>query len=181
MANNTKIRYTDIPQYIGLESSKLTLHLSDFKRIIEKFTEEDGLNLSPDFQRDYVWTDVQKSRYIEHLLKGGKTGITLIFNYPGWNKGESGGMEVIDGKQRISAILDFLNNKITAFGYFYRDFKGQIPLRYYVEYVIVDFKSRVDVLKLYLQLNEAGTPHTEAELTKVRKLLVEEETKNSHD
>jgi uncharacterized protein with ParB-like and HNH nuclease domain len=179
MAKNTKISYRDIPQYIGLESRGLTLHLSNFKKTIEKFIKEDGLNLSPDFQRDYVWTKNQKSRYIEHLLKGGRTGTTLIFNYPGWYKGESGGMEVIDGKQRISAILDFLNNEIPAFSHLCCDFEKQIPLRYYLEYMIVDFESRVDVLKLYLQLNEAGTPHTEAELAKVRELLADEEAKNS--
>jgi hypothetical protein len=47
--------------------------------------------------------------------------------------------------------------------------------------MIVDFESRVDVLKLYLQLNEAGTPHTEAELAKVRELLANEEAKNSYN
>lgn len=61
--------------------------------------------LNPEYQRDVVWTSDDKSSFIESVLCGLAPSI-LIFN-----KSSNGNLTCIDGKQRITAICDFIMNK----------------------------------------------------------------------
>lgn len=64
------------------------------------------LDLSPDFQRNIVWTDItRKSRLIESIL----LRIPLPVFY--FSQDEEGIFQVIDGVQRLSVIKDYLSNK----------------------------------------------------------------------
>ncbi len=71
--------------------------------IIHSF-EKGRLNLSPGFQRDSVWTDSDRQKLIESILRG--YPLPSVFFY----KRETDGQiyfDVIDGKQRIETILRF--------------------------------------------------------------------------
>ena len=59
------------------------------------------LDIHPEFQRYYRWSDEQKSRLIESLLLG--IPIPSIFV----SQREDGVWDVIDGLQRLSTILEF--------------------------------------------------------------------------
>lgn len=61
------------------------------------------LILNPDFQRELVWTSKQKSELIESMIMG----IPLPAFYVRENI--NGAYIVIDGKQRFSALFDFIN------------------------------------------------------------------------
>lgn len=66
--------------------------------------EDDDIDLSPDFQREYVWKDRQRTRLIESIL----LGIPLPAFY--FNQSESGRYQVVDGVQRLSTIALFMRN-----------------------------------------------------------------------
>lgn len=67
---------------------------------------DDGdIDLSPDFQREYVWKDRQRTRLIESIL----LGIPLPAFY--FNQSESGAYQVVDGVQRLSTIALFMRNQ----------------------------------------------------------------------
>lgn len=67
---------------------------------------EDGdIDLSPDFQREYVWKGRQRTRLIESIL----LGIPLPAFY--FNQSESGTYQVVDGVQRLSTIALFMRNE----------------------------------------------------------------------
>ena len=66
------------------------IQIQDVKRTIERDILELKLNLEPDFQRDYVWTEEQQSRYIEFLLKRPDSGRDIYFNHPGWMRSWKG-------------------------------------------------------------------------------------------
>ncbi len=62
------------------------------------------IDLSPDFQRGFVWTDItRKSRLIESLL----LRIPLPVFY--FAQDEEGLFQVVDGVQRLTVIKSFLN------------------------------------------------------------------------
>jgi len=62
---------------------------------------KDGeLDIHPDFQRFFRWTDFQKSRLIESLLLGLPIPPIFVSQQP------SGKWELIDGLQRISTLLE---------------------------------------------------------------------------
>jgi uncharacterized protein with ParB-like and HNH nuclease domain len=133
------------------------------------------LDLDPDYQRGYCWTDEQKSRYIEWILKGGTSGKEIYLNHPGWMRDFKGKFEIVDGKQRISAMLDFLHNKIKVFGEYFNEFEDDLPLSNASFSVnIADLKSRKEILQWYLDMNSCGVAHTNDEIEKVKKLIEEE-------
>ncbi len=63
------------------------------------------LNLAPDFQRGFVWTNKQKSELIESILMG----IPLPLIYVKEN--EKGVYVIVDGKQRLNTLFGFINNE----------------------------------------------------------------------
>jgi uncharacterized protein with ParB-like and HNH nuclease domain len=66
--------------------------------------ERDEIILRPQYQRYYRWTTEQKSKLIESIL----IGLPLPSFFVAQD--EDGKWEVVDGMQRLSTILDFMNS-----------------------------------------------------------------------
>ena len=146
---------------------------------IERYISEYGLDTNPDFQRGHVWTEDQQSKYIEFIIKGGNSGKELYFNHEGWMGDFKGDFVLVDGKQRLSAVLKFVGNSLRVFnGNLLSDFpeKDQrfILRRNGFKININNLSSKKDVLGWYLNFNTGGTPHSEIEISRVRKLFEEE-------
>lgn len=60
------------------------------------------LNILPDFQRLFRWSDERKSNFVESILIGIPIPPVFVF------EGEDGGWELVDGLQRISTVLEFM-------------------------------------------------------------------------
>lgn len=142
-----------------------------------------SINLSPDYQRDYVWTDEQASLFIGHMLSGGVTGYIIVQRSPIARSGSIVPDEVIDGQQRLRSVHRWMKGEIPAIltdgsSFFVHDLdedsswsiKGSwiTGPRFDVGYVSL---SRADRLRLYLRLNRGGTVHTNEEIDRVRELL----------
>lgn len=69
-------------------------------------TVRNELILSPDYQRENVWKTTQQSELIESILMGIPLPIIYLFET------KDGKRQVVDGKQRISAIIDFIDDKL---------------------------------------------------------------------
>ena len=78
-----------------------TMHL---KRLVEERKE---LVIAPDFQRNDVWSAKQSAELVESILMGIPIPTIYLFEM------KDGTKQVVDGRQRISAILNFLNNKFS--------------------------------------------------------------------
>lgn len=85
---------------IRIEKGRMSLF--EIKRQCE---ERKQLVLDPEFQREYVWTQKQKSELIESILMGIPIPIVYLFQT------KDASIQVVDGRQRIGAIIDFMNNK----------------------------------------------------------------------
>ena len=79
-----------------------TKHFS-LRDVVDQIRDRD-LDLSPDFQRDYVWKRRQRTRLIESIL----LGIPLPAFY--FNQDKQGNYQVVDGVQRLSTIALFMND-----------------------------------------------------------------------
>ena len=68
--------------------------------------------LDPDFQRDYVWgkDSRKKSELIESILM--KIPLPVIYLF----QKKDGDYQVVDGRQRLQTILDFMDNKFAIKG-----------------------------------------------------------------
>jgi hypothetical protein len=138
-----------------------------------------GLNLEPDFQRAHVWTKKQQTAYVEYQLMGGEIGKNLTFNHPGWNSHNfEGEYVIVDGKQRLEAVRAFLRDEVPVFGHVYSEFTDSLRLIHSsFKWRVCTLQTKADVLRLYLNINAGGTPHTKSELDKVRKMLDSEESR----
>jgi len=168
------MNFSQIPQY-SYASYSVDHCLSFLPESVQKYVDEYGLDLNPDFQRAHVWSKLQQSRYVEFLLKGGRSSRDLYFNAKGWMRDFKGPFVIVDGKQRLQACLDFMDNKVKVFdGLFFKDIEGRMSLCLTLKFHINDLPTRLQTLKWYLDLNEGGVVHTSDELQKVRSLLDEE-------
>lgn len=169
----------EIPQLFGFGNYKVTILFSCLLKQIESYKKDVNLDLEPEFQRGYVWTQQQKEKYVEYILRGGTHGRDILFNYPSWSKEISplekdpilNRMVIVDGKQRLSAVMDFLNDKLEVFGATFSQFEGTLRCTHYLNFHVNELTTRKDILEWYLQTNDGGTIHTKEELDKVRELL----------
>ena len=147
---------------------------------IIRMATEGEIRDNQDYQRGYVWTLEDKRRFIRSIFDGMDIGkfVFLKFAYPD-NK-----HEVLDGKQRLSAIRDYVWGQFAVEDtagrpvWFHtltrtdrHEFEGRMVQ--FVELVGEEF-TRADRLRLFLELNIAGVPQTEEHLSHVRDLLAAE-------
>lgn len=133
-----------------------------------------GLDLNPDFQRDFVWTEEQETKYIEYTLMGGEIGKNIYFNHPNWQGNYKGVMELIDGKQRLNAVHKYLNNEIKAFGYYHKEYEDKLRItNTNFIFNVTTLKTRREILQLYLNIN-GGIAHSDEELLRVKRMLKNE-------
>jgi len=160
-------RFRDIPQ-ITLAKYQVNI----FWNYIEAWILDNNVDMNPDFQREYVWNQKQKEQYIEWVLRNGDSGRDIYFNHPGWFKKWEGQMVIVDGKQRIDAVIGFMYNKVKAYGFYLNEYvdKFNSLLCNFVIHV-ADLESREEVLQWYIDMNTGGTVHTEEEIEKVKSLL----------
>lgn len=169
------MKFKDIPRFTRPGSYQVNMPLCYFVKWIKENQMKCGLELNPDFQRGHVWTEKQQIAYIEFLLRRGKSGRVIYFNCPNWSAGGRNGEFVcVDGLQRTTAIMRFIDNEIPAFGVYCKDFEDELPMEIDVLVNINELQTRKEVLKWYIEMNDGGTPHTEAEINKVRKMLKQE-------
>lgn len=87
--------------------SKVQYSLFELKRKYENIERQDII-LDPKFQRGSVWKKgKQRSELIESILMGIPIPIIYLFET------KDGKKEVVDGRQRITTLIDFLNNEFS--------------------------------------------------------------------
>lgn len=81
---------------------------TDLSKMYRKYAEEE-IDLNPEYQRELVWTDKQKQDYILAILKQRAKITPVIIE----KLTEQGTVlyEILDGKQRLTALFDYIDNK----------------------------------------------------------------------
>ncbi len=159
-----KIHWRDLPKVTSIGEYETNQSIDDLLEHLEYLKIKRGLNLSPDFQRGHVWNEGQKILFVEYILKGGNVNTTIYFNK---NNTE---FVIVDGLQRLTAVIEFLNNKITVFKK-YKALDINLMNLTSLKFNFNNLKTRKEVLTWYLEINENSTPHTKTELNKIKNLI----------
>ncbi len=166
-------RLRDIPQFpragytVNVSWDDIELHLDR--------NHEPRIDLEPDYQRGHVWSQEQQIAYVEYGLMGGESSMVLTTNCPGWMVDFRGPYELVDGLQRVTAVRQFINDEIPAFGRFYSQFQDKLTMMSpSFQWRVLSLPTRAEVLKLYLLLNAGGVVHSPTELKRVKALLAKE-------
>lgn len=133
------------------------------------------INMSPEYQRELVWTEKQKQEYLMALFKS-RAEITPVFVQERF--GEEEHYEVLDGKQRLNAIFDFIEDKIELDGIKFSELSAEDTgkfLSYDIRYTrILSYDGKIPEdfkMEYFLEINEKGTKMSEEQIDKVKNML----------
>ncbi len=110
-----------------LEKTKITKQTWSIVEIFQKI--KDGkLIVDTDYQRNAIWDNDKKTSFIESLFMEIMIPPIYVVEIPGEDFLSENKYEVVDGKQRLTTITDFLNDKFNLKGKsleYYRDIFGE--------------------------------------------------------
>ncbi len=183
MRYNMEFKLAD-PEDLGHEIEETRNNLStdrldmSFGEIISMY-ERNEVIIDPDFQRLFRWSEYQQSRFIESILLG--IPIPPIFVA----EDKKGRWELVDGLQRLSAVLSFFgvlktlperNNWTLQEGDIIRTLENysckDLPLKFQLNIKrstcrieIIRWNSQYDMrFELFNRLNTGGSPLTSQEI-----------------
>jgi hypothetical protein len=158
--------------------------IQDIDNTLERWDQSYGVDLNPDFQRGHVWSLEQQQNFVSNFLRGffPHQGVIIQFNSPSFllnRKPICDGLDpskilIVDGLQRLTALRRFVAGEITTREGVSHEMleKYEVPVaETHVRMVILRIPSREKLLKYYLDINNAGTPHTKDELDRVRSMI----------
>lgn len=166
------MRFRDIPQFpqsyykvdVGLDY--LVDHLAHWNY------PDAPLILNPEWQRGHVWSKEQQIAFMEYFLKGGRTGSELYFNCSSWSSGYNTPIYCVDGLQRLTAALAFINNEIPVFGGYRKEYTDNPRITHNNFHMnMLAIKNKKELLNVYLDFNSGGTPHNQSELDRVQLMI----------
>lgn len=196
--NSTIMNYTMIemishqPKKTGLsyfaEAAKAKriideVHMSTITSDISMFLEyygRDNYDFNPVYQRDLVWTTKQKEEFIKAIMVGNAEVRPTFITPPHSHRASSKPFEVLDGKQRLNAIISFVRDEFSVDGYYFSDLNCADLSRFYrapfiyttVKYYSDkgwDVMSTKQKVELFLQINEYGQKVSDEHLEKIKK------------
>ncbi|WP_294629659.1 DUF262 domain-containing protein [uncultured Bacteroides sp.] len=93
-----------------LKKTKIVKQTWSIQEIYQKIKTQ-RLKLSPDYQRNEIWQNDKNTAFIESLYMGIIVPPIYVVEIPGADILEDSTYEVVDGKQRLTAINKFLTNQ----------------------------------------------------------------------
>ena len=138
------------------------------------------------FQRPFCWDLAQKMSLIDSIYQNINIG-TFIIKTNAWEYVEYytkinidvGFADIIDGKQRLKALCDFLQNKFTdSSGNYFEDFSEKAQ-RDFLDFnqlscgIMQSSASANDVLRAFLNINFNGVPMSKDHIKFVKDMLEE--------
>lgn len=136
-----------------------------------------GVDMNPEYQRGYVWELEDKQLLIDSIFNNIDIGKFAFIHLNDKKWAETGnGYEILDGKQRLSTIIDFYENRFPYNGVYYNDLSAKdknVFLNHHIVQGEVREADRKAVLKYFLMLNRTGKSMDQSQLDKVEKMLEE--------
>ena len=94
-----------------MKKTKIVKQTWSILEIFQKIKDK-KLILDPNYQRREIWKDDKKTAFIESLYMEIMIPPIYVVEIPGDDLLSENKYEVVDGKQRLTAILDFINGKL---------------------------------------------------------------------
>lgn len=144
---------------------------SPISSLIYKVTHT-GVDFNPEYQRDLVWDMKDKELLIESIFEGRDIG-KFVFCFLGY-VGEKT-YEILDGKQRLSTIIEFITDQFPYKGVYYSDLQHRDQHEF--ENLRVGLAETREVLTLeekcecFLSLNTTGKVQSQEHLDYVKSFL----------
>lgn len=174
-------RFGSLITWEGTEIEKSTPSISVLE-LYERYA-ENKIETNPQYQRNLIWNLEQKQEYITTLLKS-RAEIKPVFTLE-YENGNDGIYEIVDGKQRLNAIFEFIEDKFSV--PFDKNHGKEMKfselsakdvlkiLNFNVEQTVFTcFGEKIPLsfkIELFLEINEKGTRISEEHIKKVKQMI----------
>jgi len=157
------------------EDLRLSFMQQQVSSLINSYVISFGTDFNPSYQRDLVWSLTDEQKLIESIFNRVDIG-KFVFIHIGY--GSELMYEILDGKQRLTALYRFFTDQFTYEGYYYSE------LPWILKHVFEDTSIAVavtrkenlaekDILNYFLKLNTSGKPVAKEHLDKIEKRFKE--------
>lgn len=136
--------------------------------------ESGGVDFDPPYQRGHVWWRDEKERLIETIFNRGSIG-TFAFNQRDFSF-DGPIYEIVDGKQRLTTLNEFSQDVFPYKGKYFSQLNRQDRSLFdntSAQTYDLENAGEIEVMKLFLRVNRAGTPVDEKHIDFVRGRLQE--------
>lgn len=135
-----------------------------------------GVDFDPDYQRGLVWTMEDKVSLINSVFSNIDIGKFVFIKRP--FKENSPSYEILDGKQRYSALLDFYEGRFPYKGFIFRDLSNRDKAMFErspISWADIDEDKMTlsEKYKYFLRLNTGGRVQSIEHIKKVEQLYIE--------
>lgn len=132
-----------------------------------------GIDLNPVYQRDLCWELEDKVKLIDSIFNMRDIGKFVFIHLP-FVSNTNPGYEILDGKQRLATIIEFVEDRFQYNGYFYSQLQS-VDKRMFADVLIswaeVQDLTEQDKYHYFVELNTTGKPQDQAHIEKVRNLI----------
>ena len=132
-----------------------------------------GTEMNPEYQRGDVWEQEDKVALIDSIYKNIDIGKFTMIVRP-YNPDDSFHWEILDGKQRLQTIIDFVEGRFTYKGLLFRDMhpldRGHFE-GYNIMYGETEGLTLGQKCNYFLKLNTMGKPQSAEHLEKVKEIM----------
>jgi hypothetical protein len=131
-----------------------------------------GIDLDPDYQRGLVWTLEDKQKLLSSIFNCIDIGKFTFIKRPYTYEGKL--LEVLDGKQRINAIVEFSEGRFEYLGRTYFTLNNHDRHHfdsYSISWAEIPTVTQKQKYEYFLRLNTGGKPIDQQHIEKVKTLL----------
>lgn len=159
------------------------LNISEITSSVRGFLNEytrGTYDFNPEYQRELVWSIEQKQAFVKTLMIGDVDLCPTLITEPYSKEKGKREYEVLDGKQRMMAVIEYIRGKFSVDGLYYKDLSlGDVSRLMYApfKYKLIKYYdkkkgfSKMTIeqkVELFLQINEYGQRVSEEHLTKIK-------------
>ena len=164
-----------IEQFYKRDRLQLQTYQTDMRSLFNRYFHF-GVDMSPDYQRGNVWRPADDVALIHSIFQNIDIGRFVFVKLP-FLSGDLPLYEILDGKQRITALVNFKEGRFQYRQKSYFDLcrRDQSHFNNYtISMADVNNISIVDKYKYFLKLNIGGKQHSKKHLEKVQRMLEEQ-------
>lgn len=167
-----------LPERIGVKSPvDIRYNNSTIESLLHSYYHA-GIDLEPDYQRDFVWTQEDKDYLIDSIFHSIEIGRFVLnrLNNQEWAE-RSCLYEILDGKQRLNTLCEFYENRFPYKGLYFNDLHP-LDKNMFLEAKVavgeVSELTRQQVLETFLAVNRGGRQMDIEHLRQVEEQLKQE-------
>lgn len=132
-----------------------------------------GVDFNPNYQRDLVWSLEQKESLLNSIFNNIEIGKFTFIKHE-YSSNRIFHYEILDGKQRLSTILEYYEGRFSYKGKKFTELSWS-DARHFKSFPIIQGEvsdiSEQQIYKLFLKMNTAGEPIKKEHLDRIKSLI----------